>query len=215
MAYLFDGPADGRLIVALAHGAGAPMDSDFMQAVAEGLAARGYRVARFEFSYMAARRTHDIKRPPPAAAKLLEEWRAVAADLRQAHPRCRLVIGGKSLGGRMASLVADQIEADGLLCLGYPFHPPGRPESLRTAHLESLATPTLIVQGTRDPFGTREDVAGYRLSPLIRFHWAEDGDHGLKPRKASGRSAAQNLEAALLAIDRFLAELPAWRRPKE
>jgi predicted alpha/beta-hydrolase family hydrolase len=205
MTYLFDGPPDGPLILALAHGAGAPMDSDFMRAIAAGLAAGGCRVARFEFAYMAARRENAAKRPPPAAPKLLEEWRAVAADLRRTHPRSHLAIGGKSLGGRMASLIADEIGAAGLVCLGYPFHPPGRPESLRTDHLRSIATPTLIVQGTRDPFGTREEVAGYALSPAIDLCWVDDGDHSLKPRKASGRSLAQNLEVAVLAIDRFLA----------
>ena len=77
----------------------------------------------------------------------------------------------------------------GLLCLGYPFHPPGRPEQLRTAHLERLATPALICQGTRDPFGTREEVAGYPLSPRIEILWLEDGDHDLKPRKAASRAS--------------------------
>lgn len=211
MTYLLDGPANAASILVLAHGAGAPMDSDFMQAVAQGLAARGHRVARFEFAYMAARRSGSAKRPPPAAATLLQEWRAAATDLRRDHPRSHLVIGGKSLGGRMASLIADEIGPAGLVCLGYPFHPPGRPESLRTEHLRGLATPTLIVQGTRDPFGTPDEVTQYALSPSIRLCWIDDGDHSFKPRKASGRSLAENLEAAILAVDRFLAELAAQR----
>ena len=206
MTYLLDGPEDASSILVLAHGAGAPMDSDFMQAIAAGLAIRGHRVARFEFAYMAARRTGGAKRPPAAAARLLEDWRNAAADLRHAHPRSRMTVGGKSLGGRMASLIADEIGAAGLVCLGYPFHPPGRPETLRTEHLRAIATPTLIVQGTRDPFGTPDEVAGYALSSNIDLCWIDDGDHSLKPRKASGRSLDQNLAAAVLAIDRFLAE---------
>jgi len=115
------------------------------------------------------------------------------------------------MGGRIASMVADETGVDGLVCLGYPFHPPGHPEKLRTTHLERLVTPALFVQGTRDPFGTHEEVAGYRLSPAIRFHWSEDGDHSLKPRKSSGRTEPQNLEEAIAAIRGFL----AWRLQEE
>ncbi len=199
----FDGPSDAPHTVALAHGAGAPMDSPFMEAVADGLARRRVRVARFEFPYMASRRTDGRRRPPDREPRLLTCWREVAAALND-RP---LAIGGKSLGGRMASLIADEVGAKALICLGYPFHPPGKPERLRTAHLEGLRTPTLIVQGTRDPFGTREEVADYALSSAISFHWAEDGDHSLKPRKASGRSEADNLKAAIEAIADFLSAL--------
>jgi predicted alpha/beta-hydrolase family hydrolase len=104
------------------------------------------------------------------------------------------------MGGRVASLLADELytarRIAGLLCLGYPFHPPGRPEQLRTAHLAGLATPTLICQGTRDPFGPREEVETYGLSRAIELFWLEDGDHDLKPRKSvSGLTAAQHLAA--------------------
>ena len=200
---LFDGPDKAPLTFAFAHGAGAPMDTPFMSSFAEGLAEAGVRVARFEFAYMAGRRHGGKKRPPDRQPVLLDCWRAVIAAL---GPE-RLVIGGKSMGGRMASLVADETAVRGLVCLGYPFHPPGKPERLRTEHLTCLRTPSLIVQGTRDPFGTREEVEGYDLSPSITIHWAEDGDHGLKPRKASGRSEAQNWDEAIAAIDRFMTGL--------
>lgn len=109
-----------------------------------------------------------------------------------------LVIGGKSMGGRVASLAADGLRDEGriagLLCLGYPFHPPEKPSQLRTAHLAGLRTPTLIVQGTRDPFGTRAEVETYALSDRIEILWLEDGDHDLKPRKSvSGFTAADHL----------------------
>ncbi len=201
---LHDGPETAPLKIILAHGAGAPMDSPFMAAFAEGLAARGWRVVRFEFDYMAERRVSGKRRPPAAAAKLLDEWQAVLTCQRV--PGQKLVIGGKSMGGRMASLLADQVQADGLVCLGYPFHPPGKPDRLRTEHLARLATPALFVQGTRDALGTREEVAGYNLSPQIRFHWAEDGDHSLKPRKASGFTEAGHWQGAITAIDGFLTE---------
>ena len=197
---IVDGPAEAALTVALAHGAGAPMDSPFMTEVAQGVAAHGVRVARFEFPYMAARRVDGRRRPPNPQARLLEIWRTVIAALGPAN----LVIGGKSMGGRMASMIADETRVRGLICLGYPFHPPGRPDKLRTAHLESLATPTLIVQGTRDPFGIRAEVERYALSPAIRVAWIEDGDHDLKPRKASGRTTEQNCQAAIAAMIEFL-----------
>ena len=205
---LIDGPAAAPLTFAFAHGAGAPMDTPFMAFFAEGLAARGWRVARFEFPYMARRRS-EAKRPPPDRQPvLLETWQAVIGHL---GPE-RLVIGGKSMGGRMASLIADEAHAEGrgvrgLACLGYPFHPAGRPERLRTEHLAALKTRCLICQGTRDALGNAEEVAGYALSPAIRLHWAADGDHDLKPRKASGRSAVQNWEEALAALDAFFSSL--------
>lgn len=198
--FLFDGPEAAPLTVALAHGAGAPMDTPFMTAFADGLAHHGYRVARFEFPYMVERRKTGKKRPPDRAPVLQDTWRAVIAEL---GPE-RLVIGGKSMGGRIASLVADKMQVRGLVCLGYPFHATGRPETPRTEHLRTIATPTLILQGTRDAFGTREQVEGYDLSSVVHFHWLEDGDHGFKPRKASGLTEAGNWDEAVEALARFL-----------
>jgi predicted alpha/beta-hydrolase family hydrolase len=202
---LFDGPEKAPLTVVLAHGAGAPMNTPFLNTVARGLGADGYRVARFEFPYMRARRETGRKGGAPDREPILRNsWKDVVAELNGGE---RLVIGGKSMGGRIASMVADEVGARGLVCLGYPFHPPGRPEKLRTAHLETLSTPALIVQGTRDAFGTREDVLGYRLSPAIRVVWLEDGDHSWKPRASSGRTEAQNMAEALSVIRGFLATL--------
>ncbi|WLS02108.1 alpha/beta family hydrolase [Shinella oryzae] len=193
--FLFTGPDNAPVTLLLAHGSGAPMDSPAMNAAAEALAAQGLRVARFEFSYMAARRTDGGRRPPPKAETLNPEFRAAVSALGATGP---LVIGGKSMGGRVASMVADDLHAAGsiagLLCLGYPFHPPEKPTQLRTAHLMTLQTPALICQGTRDPFGTKEEVAAYDLPERIRLLWLEDGDHDLKPRKSiSGFSAADHL----------------------
>ena len=203
MDWLWNGPEDGPRGV-LAHGAGAPMDSASLNALAAGLAAEGLRVARFEFPYMRARRTEGRQRPPDREAVLLDTWREAVAELGGGGS---LVIGGKSMGGRMASMIADEVGARGLVCLGYPFHPPGQPGKTRTAHLEHLRTPTLIVQGTRDAFGTPEDVAGYRLSPAIRIVWLEDGDHSFKPRASSGRTEKQNLQEAIAAVAGFVRSL--------
>lgn len=194
--FLFDGPEDAEATILLAHGAGAPMDSAALNATAKALADVRLRVARFEFGYMAARRTEAGRKPPPRAETLIPEYRVAVAALGAKVP---LIIGGKSMGGRVASMVADELYAagsiKGLLCLGYPFHPPGKPEQLRTKHLVGLKTPTLICQGTRDEFGTRDEVPNYALSEQIELFWLEDGDHDLKPRKTiSGFSAADHLK---------------------
>jgi len=97
----------------------------------------------------------------------------------------------------MASMVADELGVRGVVCLGYPFHPPGQPTRLRTEHLAILVTPTLIVQGTRDPFGTRDEVVSYRLSPAIEIEWLEDGDHSFKPRKSSGFTERDHIAQAI------------------
>src|SRR5262249_6968518 len=157
-----------RATLVLAHGAGAPMDSRFMQVVAEGVADAGLRVVRFEFPYMRRRRESGARGAPDPAPVLLQSWRNTIEQLGGA---AQLVIGGKSLGGRIASMVADESAVKGLVCLGYPFHPHGREVGNRTAHLEHLRTPTLILQGTRDNFGGREEVQRYKLSPEIRIEW--------------------------------------------
>ncbi len=201
--YIQDGPNDAPLTLALAHGAGAPMDSDWMNAITARIVASGFRVVRFEFPYMAERRATGKKKPPNPARVLVQTWLDVIGDL---GPE-RLVIGGKSMGGRIASMVADEARVRGLVCLGYPFHPPGRPDKLRTEHLATLRTPTLICQGDRDPFGTRDEVPGFGLSKAIAVHWSPDGDHGLKPRKKSGFTEDGNMTDAVTAIAKFMHNL--------
>ena len=180
------------------------MDAPFMTTVARELGERGIRVVRFEFPYMAARRTGGKRGAPDREAVLLATWRDVVANLGGGE---RVVIGGKSMGGRMATLVADELRVRGVVCFGYPFHPPGQPAKVRTAHLETLATPMLVLQGERDPFGTREDVAGYHLSSRIRIEWIPDGDHSLKPRARSGVTERQNLTRAIEAAAAFMAAI--------
>jgi predicted alpha/beta-hydrolase family hydrolase len=194
-------PASTTLI--LAHGAGAPMDSGWMNDMAARLAASGINVLRFEFPYMAQRRLDGGKRPPNPAPKLLECWREVYAVVRR-HVAGRLAIGGKSMGGRMASLLADELEADALVCLGYPFYAVGKPEKPRVEHLAALKTPTLIVQGERDALGNREAVERYVLSPSIVVMWLVAGDHDLKPLKASGFTHEQHLAAVAKKVSEFL-----------
>lgn len=193
-----------------AHGAGAPMDSDFMQAISAGLCERGVEVLRFEFPYMAERRCGGSRRPPNPVPQLLESFRAQVASA--ADGSLPLFIGGKSLGGRVASLLAGELHGAGtvagLVCLGYPFHPRGKPEKLRTEHLYPLSCPALLVQGTRDPLGSAAEVEEYALPDRIEFVWLEDGDHDLKPRRASGYTRAQHWQSAVDAVVAFVRRLP-------
>ena len=207
--FLLEGPDDAAVTILLAHGAGAAMDSAAMTAASAALAATGFRIARFEFGYMAARRTEGTRKPPPKAQLLMDEYRRAISEIGASG---RLIIGGKSMGGRVASMMAEEAFAAGriagLLCLGYPFHPPGKPESLRTAHLQALRTPTLICQGTRDIFGSREEVPGYTLSDRIEILWLEDGDHDLRPRKAvTGLTAADHMKTMAATVSDWIARV--------
>ena len=203
--FIIDGSSNAPLTLVLAHGAGAPMDSPFMATIAQALAGEDLRVVRFEFPYMSARRVHRTRSTPDREPVLLDAWREVIESLGGGR---QLVVGGKSLGGRIASMVADEARVRGLVCLGYPFHPPGKVPGLRLRHLKSLRTPALVVQGTRDSFGGRGEVGKYELSQQIRIAWIDDGDHSFKPRVRSGRTEQQNLAAAIDAVRNFLNTLP-------
>jgi predicted alpha/beta-hydrolase family hydrolase len=200
---ILEGPPDAPWSIALAHGAGQGMSTPFMDFFATRLADRGFRVGRFEFPYMASFRKTGQKKPPDREPVLRETWLKVV-DVLGAKG---LVIGGKSLGGRIASLVADEAGVAGLVCLGYPFHPVDEPDRQRVEHFQKIKTPTLIVQGERDPFGSQEEVAAYKLSPAVRVRWIEDGNHSFKPRQRSGRTEEQSWEAALHEIESFVASL--------
>lgn len=205
--FLFDGPARAMRTLVLAHGAGAPMDSVFMNRIAAGVAAGGFRVARFEFPYMHARRETGRRGAPDRGPVLRESWLDAIRALAGTDGPGSFVIGGKSMGGRIASMVADEAGVGGLVCLGYPFHPPGQPGKLRVAHLADLRTPGLILQGTRDAFGTKDEVSLFSLSKNLRVVFLEDGDHSFKPRAASGRTEAQNLAEAIALVVAFLREI--------
>ena len=187
---LLDGPADADAVVLLGHGAGAGMRSDFMETVAVGLGERGLRTARFNFPYVEAGR-----KAPDRAPVLEATFAAAAAHIAEAHPRARLFFGGKSLGGRIASQVvaSGAASCDGLVFLGYPLHPPGRPDRLRTEHLADIKVPMLFVEGTRDPFCPLDRLEEVRagLGAETEVAVIDDGDHSFKVRRASGRDTAE------------------------
>ena len=204
LEFLASGPPTPSHRFLCAHGAGAGMSTPFLSALAAALTDQGIATLRFEFAYMTERRSSGRRKPPPRAESLMGEYVAAATAVAEGAP---LLIGGKSMGGRVASLVADRLydqgRIAGLVCLGYPFHPPNKPAQLRTAHLAGLACPTLIIQGERDPFGNRREVESYPLAPAIRLQWAADGDHDWGPRGASGHTRRENIEAAAAAIAAF------------
>ncbi|MBM5791376.1 MAG: alpha/beta fold hydrolase [Cyanobacteria bacterium M_surface_10_m1_298] len=202
---LVDGPSDPKATLVLAHGAGAGMDSPFMAAIAGGLADRGWRVVRFNFPYMVRSALTGKQAAPDRLPTLVVAFQDEIQAAAQEQPP--LLIGGKSMGGRIASLVLDQAAIDhqvrGCICLGYPFHPPGQPQKLRTEHLRELRTPCLILQGERDSFGRREEVDGYDLSSALEVQWLPSGDHSFKPTKASGLTLEDNLASAVERMDRW------------
>ncbi|CAK6701079.1 alpha/beta fold hydrolase [Synechococcus sp. BA-124 BA4] len=207
---LIDGPDAAPATVLLAHGAGAPMDSPFTAAIASGLAESGWRVVRFEFPYMARQRILERRQGPDRMPVLQEAFRQQVQLEKASRPELPMFIGGKSMGGRVASLLADELAASdgvrGCLCLGYPFRPPGKPLQLRTEHLAALRTPTLILQGERDSFGRRGEVETYNFSPQVQLRWIPSGDHSFKPTRSSGLSEAEYWATAVALSDHFLRE---------
>lgn len=202
--FLFDGPEGADVTVVLAHGAGMPMDAPFMKVFADGIAKGGHRVARFEFPYMQRQRAKRKRVPPNNAAVLIERYLAVAGALGGGS---RLVIGGKSLGGRIATLIANQIGAKGVVCLGYPFHPPDKPESSRIEYLQNIAAPTLILQGAEDPYGAPDEVASYGLPENVIITWLDGGDHHLTTNGKDGASDKENWAEGASAISQFVTGL--------
>ncbi|QOV30541.1 alpha/beta fold hydrolase [Vibrio diabolicus] len=200
--WIVEGPESGPLFI-FAHGAGAGMEHDFMAAVAKGLVEQGIRVVRFNFPYMIKRAEDGKKRPPDRAPKLLEAYEEVIAHFTS-QP---IIIGGKSMGGRMSSLLAENELVAGIACLGFPFHPPGKPEKFKGDHLANIEKPTLILQGERDTFGKREEFDDFVLSSQVKVSFLPDGDHSFKPRKSSGHTEAGNIDLAVEQLAAFIKEV--------
>jgi predicted alpha/beta-hydrolase family hydrolase len=216
-AMLYAAPRKDRagMTVILGHGAGANQLSPFMRLFASGLASRGFDSLTFNFVYM-----EQGRRVPDQNAKLEATFCAVieaAADHKKLKGN-RVVIGGKSMGGRIASQVAATVDDDalpdgrattpisGLVFFGYPLHPPGRPDKLRDAHLNKIKAPTLFVQGSRDAFGSADEIRAVirRLKLPATLHAIEGGDHSLKVPKSSGLTQPQVYESTMDVIARWI-----------
>ncbi|WP_404340513.1 alpha/beta family hydrolase [Pseudoalteromonas mariniglutinosa] len=186
-----------------AHGAGAGSDSDFMQQIAQLISEQGIDVGLFDFQYMQIAKQSNKRRPPDRAPKLLSYYEQI---LSEKNPELPLFIGGKSMGGRMASMLAcDTAHAvKGVLAFGYPFHPPAQPEKLRTQHFADIPCPFLVLQGERDSFGSRAELATLTMPKQPEYVWLTDGDHSLKPRKKSAVTEQQNRQFAASSAANFI-----------
>ena len=207
---LISTPVQARATLLLAHGVGGGMRGVLLDNVSEGLTDQGWCVVRFEFPYATRRALTGRQSLPDKLPVLLETYRSVVDNvLRQVQQP--LLIGGQSMGGRMASLLGNSLYNDGLIqgvvCLGYPFHPLRKPDHLRTDHLRSSQVPMLIVQGERDPMGGCEEIQNYDLSDQIQIRWISDGDHSFLPRKRSGFTHDQNLRHVVRCVDAFMIEV--------
>lgn len=192
---IIDGEPTENLII-FAHGAGANMQHVFMQTLAEGLAGEDIGVARFNFSYMRANAIDGKRRPPDRAPKLINDFNIHIDALVSHFSPKRVWLLGKSMGGRMATIVAAKRAVEGVICLGYPFVPlkGGEP---RLAPIVECKAPVTILQGERDKFGNREQILSWPELSDVKLHWLPDGDHGFKPRKKSGHELEANLQLAI------------------
>lgn len=188
----------------LAHGAGAGMEHDVMQQLAAQLASHGIEVVLFNFPYMQTMKAQGKRRPPSKADALLSHFSALLEHVANELPALPTFIGGKSMGGRMATMLGNEVACKGVVAFGYPFHPPGKPEKTRTAHLPDLTVPLCIIQGERDTFGNQDEVTDYALGNHVQCHFLADGDHSFKPRKASGYTQQQHIEHAASLCTAFI-----------
>jgi hypothetical protein len=196
MSYIDNYDPDKPHTLLLAHGAGADADCEFMRSMKQCLEQQGIQVVRFNFPYMERILREGKRRPPDRMPVLMQSFTRAIESLTDKP----LWIGGKSMGGRVATLLSEHPQVLGTVALGYPFHPPKHPEKLRTEHLQQMSKTCLILQGERDPFGSKQEVKGYHLSNWVNIHWLPDGEHSFKPRKSSGRTQMDNLNQAAQII---------------
>lgn len=177
----------GRLL--FAHGAGAGQRSPFMRQFVTSLAGRGIQVLCIDFPYMQQIQETGKRRPPPPITQTVAQFAEWYALLNSFYSE-PLWVGGKSMGGRVATLLASEPlfsdRVPGVVVAGYPFHPTKAPNKLRLDHWPAITCPMLILQGERDPFGNREEVANYTLPANAHLAWLKDADHDFKPRRSSG-----------------------------
>jgi hypothetical protein len=205
-----------KAVCVLAHGAGAGCDHPFFEQLVQYLNQQQLSVVLFDFPYMQKRKLLGTKRPPDRLPILLSHYHQIIELLMQEFVNIPVLIGGKSMGSRVAATLLSSEEFQqstayqsiaGLVCLGYPFHPIGKPENLRLQPLQQLKKPTLIVQGERDKLGDKPEVVQYHLPEQVMIHWLAAADHDLKPLKLSGYSHQQHLATAATVIRHFVEQL--------
>ncbi|QYK11919.1 alpha/beta fold hydrolase [Shewanella rhizosphaerae] len=219
---LFSGPLDDNALacdtlVVLAHGAGANMEHEFMTQMAERLGSRNsgehdgkqaIAVLRFNFPYMRSNAIDGKRRPPDRAPKLIKDFSLLIETVREVYKPKRLVVMGKSMGGRMAAILAGEQAVDGVICLGYPFVPPKGGEP-RLEPVAECQAPLLVIQGERDKFGAKGQVEPWLAPFKAKLQWLTDGDHSFLPRKSSGTTQSANLDLAVSHSIQFIRGLDA------
>lgn len=200
---------DGNVRILFAHGAGAGLQSDFMQYFALGLALHDIDVVRFNFPYWQKFMDTGVRRPPNPMAQLEHCMQTVAAQFDDSKP---LFVMGKSMGARVAFRIADQVQAQAAIGLGYPFHPLGKPDKLRVDDLANQCTHNLILQGERDGFGKPAEVATYSLPKNVEVQWLAHGDHSFEPTKRSGLERREVWQTAIDRVCTFIEKVNAKTR---
>ena len=196
MSVLVEGKA-GKARIIFAHGAGMDMQNPYMDALTVRISGPDIQVVRFNFPYMEQRRVTGKKRPPDRMPVLLEAYRKIIDSYEDDVP---LFLMGKSMGGRVATLLLEETRAKAAFVVGYPFHPIGNNQNLRIDHLAAIVKPLSIFQGTRDKLGNLDEVQTYHLPSNVKLHWFEDGDHDLKPRKVSGHTQEEYLDTVARSV---------------
>ena len=185
---LINGPKEAKNILLLAHGAGAPMDSIFMNTISDGLNNKGIITFRFEFPYMEKRRSGKNTFPDKLDV-LCDFYKKIYFNIKKANPDKNIWLGGKSMGGRVSTLISRSLDIKGVIVFGYPFHPINKLDKLRLESLQLSGPPILIIQGTRDKFGTITEVKKYKIHKNNTIFWIKDGDHSYNTLKKSGLSS--------------------------
>jgi len=185
---LINGPKEAKNILLLAHGAGAPMDSMFMNTISDGLNNNGIITFRFEFPYMEKRRSGKNTFPDKLDV-LCDFYKKIYFNIKKANPDKNIWLGGKSMGGRVSTLISRSLDIKGVIVFGYPFHPINKLDKLRLESLQLSGPPILIIQGTRDKFGTITEVKKYKIHKNNTIFWIKDGDHSYNTLKKSGLSS--------------------------
>lgn len=199
-----------QALVIFAHGAGADMSHEYLEAITQLMNEQHISVLRFNFPYMDKRKEDGKRRPPDRMPTLIECYQSVIMSLETPLP---IFIGGKSMGGRVAATLASDKtlmmshNIKGVICLGYPFHPIKKPEKLRLAPLQTTQLPILILQGQRDALGNEAEINEYEISSLCQLHIFADGDHDLKPRVKSGYNLQQHQSTAINKMRSFIDEI--------
>ncbi|MFT6733908.1 MAG: putative alpha/beta-hydrolase family hydrolase [Polaribacter sp.] len=203
----------GSYLFLFTHGAGAGIEHEFMKEMVRKLNLSGLQTIPFNFPYMKIMQETGKRRPPDRMPKLIEAFAKQLEHCQKEYPNQKIIIGGKSMGGRVASLLAAQLEenktnlVDACICLGFPFHPPKKLDKYRGEHLAKIKTPTLILQGERDTFGSSSEIDDYILSAAVNVSFIPDGDHSFKPRVRSGHTLGSNIELSVKAIIEYVASL--------